>query len=284
MYNQSPQLNLDAAREVAQNLRRATLSPYEADVLAILGGLPGTNGTALRQAAIQAAGAGQGPGFDAMQGTTLTHGGIALGRRIAGSNLTVEELYARMAALGDPASPEPIAFHSPRTNCPHRAQLMIEGMQQLGLAPERAWAISQDPHVTTSNPALRLSPVTSGGTPLTDARGQIQWPNHLAPVIELHGPNGPMRMVIDPSLMRGPATLAEWHGRVNPTGNHSQQVTPLGIAPVDPTTQFPFPGTGFHAASVPEPGNLTLASRQAMQIAFLRTPSAGGLLWFDPGF
>src|SRR5258708_1624422 len=105
VYDQDLQRNLDAAREVAQDLQRAGMSSYEADVLAILGGLEGTNGAALRQAAAQAAGIGQSPGFDALQQMTLVSGAIVLGSRIVGSNLTVEEVYARLAALGDPNSP-----------------------------------------------------------------------------------------------------------------------------------------------------------------------------------
>lgn len=283
LYDADLQRNVDAANKVAQHLRGMGMPQYDAEVLAILGGLPMTNGGALEQAT-QGARGGQLPGFDALRQMALTNGGTTLGSCIVNSALTVEEAYARLAALGDPNSPQPIAFHVPRTNCPHRAHLMIEVLLQLGLSPEKAWAISRDPHVNTRNQTLRLCPVTREGQPLADARGQIQWPNHVAPVVEIMSQMGKVWIVLDPSLMRGPATLAEWHGRVNPAGNHSQQVTPLGVAATDPTTQVLFPGTGFHAANAPEPVNPTLASQQAMQAAFQRTPLVGGLLWFDPKF
>src|SRR5438552_2738321 len=61
VYDADPQRNLDAAREVAHNARQAGMAPHEADVLAVLGGLPGTNGAALRQAVSQAAAIRQSP-------------------------------------------------------------------------------------------------------------------------------------------------------------------------------------------------------------------------------
>jgi hypothetical protein len=260
------------------------MSPYEADLLAILGGLDGTNGMALRQAAAQAALLRHSPGFDGLRQTALTSGGNALGSRVVGSHLTIEEVYARMAALGDPNSPEPIAFHDPRMFCASRAHLMIVQMQQLGLTPQRAWAISPDPLMNDpTNDPLQLRPVNRDGTPLTDARGQVIWPHHVTPALEVHGSSGTELRLLDPSLMRGPALAGEWHARVDSRVGHSRQVTPLGVAPIDPGTGIPFPGTGFHASTCAEPANPTSFARGRMATAFQLTRFLG-LRWFDPNF
>src|SRR5262249_52960605 len=103
-----PVENLRQTRAVAALLRTAGMDPYEANTLALLGGLPGTNGQALGQAA-------PGPvlSFDHYRQIALAGGG----QRIAGSNLTAEEAYARLAATGyDPATP-PVAFHCPEDGC-----------------------------------------------------------------------------------------------------------------------------------------------------------------------
>jgi hypothetical protein len=283
LYDADHQRNIAAASEVAQNLRRAGLSPYEADVLAILGGLPMTNGTALRQAATQAAAGGPVNRFDPLRQMALNHG--AVGSCILGSPLTIEEAYARMAALGDPTSPEPIAFHAVRMSCPSRAQLMIEQLQHLGIKPQRVWAISQDPMMLNpANDPLQLRPVNWDGSPVTDQQGQVIWPHHICPAIEIQEARGTTDLrVLDPSLLRGPAALAEWHVRVDPRLGHSQQVTALGMAPVDPGTGVPFPGTGFHASTYPEPADPTTFARTRMTTAFQQTPFRG-LRWFDPNF
>lgn len=257
------------------------MSSYEADVVAILGGLPGTNGVALRRGA-----SGRlVPGFDALLRLALTSGGNALGSRIVHSNLTVEETYARMAAFADPNSPEPLAFHDVRMFCPCRTHLMIGQMQQLGLIPLKACAISPDPMMKDpANDPLQLCPVTRDGSPVTDAQGQVIWPNHVAPVVEIHCLHGTTEFrVLDPSLLREPATLAEWHARVDPRLGHSRQVTVLVVAAVDPSTGILFLGTGFHASTYPEPANPTSFSRARMTLSFQRVPFQT-VRWYDPTF
>ena len=90
VYDPNPQRNLDAAREVVQNLRLARMPPHEADVAAVLGGLPGTNGADLRQMVAQAASRQQSPGFDALRQEALTVQGNAVGNRVQGSSFTAE--------------------------------------------------------------------------------------------------------------------------------------------------------------------------------------------------
>ncbi len=279
LYDADHQQNIDAATEVAQKVRQAGLPPYEADVLAILGGLPTTNGTALRQAAA----GGPVTSFDSLRQLALNQG--AAGSCILGSPLTVEEAYARMAALGDPTSPEPIAFHAVWMSCPSRAQLMIGQLQQLGIKPQRAWAISPDPMMLDPvNDPLQLRPVNRDGSPVMDQQGQVIWPHHVCPAVEVQGAHGTTDLrVLDPSLLREPAALAGWHFRVDPRLGHSQQVTAPGVAPVDPGTGVPFPGTGFHASTYPEPADPTTFARVRMTTAFQQTPFQG-LRWFDPNF
>jgi Glutaminase len=285
LYDQDSQRNLDAAREVALNLRRAGMSPYEADSFAILGGLLATIGGSLRQAAAHAAATGHSPGAATLRAAALVSGRTTLGKQIRGSWVTVEEVYARMAAFGDPTSSEPIAFHATRMFCPSRAHLLVEQLSQLGLAVQKTWAISPDPMMNNrANDSLQLRPVRRDGSPLMDAQGQVIWPAHVAPVVEVPGPHGTTEVrVIDPSLLREPATLDEWNARVDPRCGHSQQVTPVGVAPVDPSTGARFPGKGFHASTYPEPGNPTQFAQGRMITAFQQTPFQG-LPWFDPTF
>jgi hypothetical protein len=281
LYDNDLQANIDGALEVARNTRRCGLSSYESDVVAILGGLPGTNGVDLLRATrgIRVF------GFDDLLRLPLALGGTFLGSRIVGSILTVEEAYARLAALADPASPEPIAFHDVRQFCPARAHLMIEQLRHLGLTPQKAWAISLDPMMADpANDPLQLRPVHRDGFPLTDAQGQVIWPNHVAPVVEVLRPHGSTGFcVLDPSLVRGPAALDEWHARVDPRSGHSRQVTPLGVAPVDPATGLVFPGTGFHASTHPQPADPTVFSRARMTTSFQRI-AFQRVQWYDAHF
>ena len=100
-----PMENLRQTREVAALLRAAGMDGHDANTLATLGGLPGTNGQALRQA-VQVGG----HSFDPLRQIAL---GTA-GQRIVGTLLTVEEAFACLAALGHDPSPQPGHFTAPR--------------------------------------------------------------------------------------------------------------------------------------------------------------------------
>jgi hypothetical protein len=235
LYDADLQQNLDAARSVAHHLRQGGISPYEADVLAVLGGLEGTNGEALRQAAVRPS-----PGFDSLRLTALTDRGNPLGHRINGSPLTAEEVYSRMAALGLPDSPDPISFHCPEGHCPSRAQVMIEQMQQVGVIPENVWALMQGNPLT----GQRLQPRYLEDNSRIPAvlGGDVEWFFHTAPVVLLE--DGGWH-VIDPSLswsrLGGPISVDRWHQQLQTLpGSQFRQQLGLGVSP--PGTTFPAPG------------------------------------------
>jgi hypothetical protein len=208
-----PVENQRQTRDVAALLRNAGMDPSEANTLALLGGLPGTDGQALRQAA-RAATPGQAVSFDHYRLIALAGGG----QRIVGSNLTVAEVYARMAAMGyDPSTP-PVAFHCVEDGCHARAQLMIDGLRQLGLNPQqirRAWAFSER-------------------------------------AFGLGGPR--MSRVLDPSLVGRPVEGDVWHQCAGTPLHHPRaaQITDLG-PPVQPASGNPFPGSGYRPWTDPHP-------------------------------
>jgi hypothetical protein len=199
-------------------------------------------------------------------------GGDFLGNRIVGSDLTAEQVFARMAALGHDGSADPITFHCPQGSCQARAQVMVEHLQQMGLSPSKAWAMAaamllQQP--LDGYPTDALRPVNEQGTPLINEQGApTLWSFHVAPALEVQTPTGGrQRMVIDPSLSRGPLSLQEWHRRVGtPEGPHAQQLTLIGQSPIDPFTGIPFAGTGYwpHRGGDPVVGPSQHA-RQAIQ-------------------
>jgi hypothetical protein len=200
--------------------------------------------------------------------------GAFLGTRIVGSDLTAEQVFARMAALGHPGSVDPITFHCPQGACQARAQVMVEHLQQMGLSPRKAWAMSealglQQP--LTGYPAQALRPVNEQGTPLLNEQGKVTlWSFHVAPAVEAETLGGERQMmVLDPSLSRGPLRLEAWHGLVRtPAGPNSRLLTPLGQAPIDPFTGLPFNGSGYwphRQGDPPGPGGPSLHARVAMQ-------------------
>jgi len=75
-----------------------------------------------------------------------------------------QELFEAMAVQGDT-----IAFQYVRAGCESRAQLMIEHMEQLGINPGRAWALSVGRDLVITDP---LNP-----------QGKITWNNHVAPTV-----------------------------------------------------------------------------------------------------
>src|SRR5437879_2862146 len=83
-----------------------------------------------------------------------------------------QEVLETMAAKGDR-----IAFQYVRAGCESRAQLMIEHMEQMGIDPGRAWALSVGRDLTVPDP---LCP-----------RGIITWNNHVAPTVAVESvPHG----------------------------------------------------------------------------------------------
>jgi hypothetical protein len=247
-----PAENDRRTRDVAALLRKAGMDPYDANSLALLGGLPGTDGPALEQPA-QGARHGQPGSFDSYRQLALPGGG----QRIAGASLTVEEGYARLAALGYEGSPLPVAFHCVEEGCHARAQLMIDQLRQLGLSPgqvRRAWAFSER---AFGRAGPRMRPTTEGGSPLLDYQGAvIEFDYHVAPGVLVEGPGGaPGLRVLDPSLLGHPAEVDLWHQRAGTPLQFplSAQVTALGVPPIHPGTGRPFPGSGYRPWADPQP-------------------------------
>ena len=250
-----PVENQRQTRDVAALLRNAGMDPYEANTLALLGGLPGTNGQALRQAA-RAAAPGQAVSFDHYRLIALAGGG----QRIVGSNLTVAEAYARMAAMGyDPSTP-PVAFHCVEDGCHARAQLMIDGLQLLGLKPDqirRVWAFSER---AFGLGGPRMRPTTEGGSPLRDYTGAvIDFDYHVAPAVFVEGPGGsPVLQVLDPSLVGRPVEGDVWHHCAGtplhrPRAAQITDLGPPGQPPVQPASGNPFSGSGYRPWADPQP-------------------------------
>jgi hypothetical protein len=141
------------------------MDPHDVNALALLGGLPGTDGAALHQAT-GALVPGQ-AAFAPLAQLALAGGG----QRTAGSALTVEEAFARLAALGYQPSPTPVAYHCVEDGCHARAQLMIDRLLQLGVGRaeiRRAWAFSGR---ATNRAAPRMRPTDESGAPLRDYAG-----------------------------------------------------------------------------------------------------------------
>jgi hypothetical protein len=213
---------------------------YDANSLAILGGLPSTDGQALRQAT-----QGPVPSFHPLRQIPV---GTA-GQCVVGTQLTVEEAFARLAALGYEPSPQPVAFHCTEDGCHGRAQLMIEQLQHLGVNSNqirRVWAFAERAFGVAR---AKMQPTDVAGNRLCDYRGVvIEWDFHVAPAVLVEGPNNStVLLVLDPCLLGHPAGTDFWHRRTG-TPLHlpaTAQVTELGVAPVRPATGNPFPGSGY---------------------------------------
>jgi hypothetical protein len=222
---------------------------HDANTLALLGGLPGTDGSALHQAASAAK---PGQAFDLFRQLVLA----GSGQRIVGSVLTVEEAFARPAAMGyEPATP-PVAYHCLEDGCYARAQLMIDRLLQLGVGRDlvrRTWAFSQ----RAVNPAgFKLRPTSEDGSPFFDYAGVvIEFDYHVAPAVLAEAPSGgPEWRVLDPTLLSGPAGVDLWHQRVGTPllVPLSAQFTELGVPPIHPGTGSPFTGSGYWPGPDPQ--------------------------------
>jgi hypothetical protein len=251
MYDATdPVENLRQTREVAALLRAAVMDPYEAHTLALLGGLPGSDGGALRSAA-QGMPLGAVPAFGPLRQLALPGGG----QRLVGSPLAVEEVYARMAVLGYDPSPQPVAFHCLEEGCEARAQLMIDELLRLGISPDRirrVWAFSER---AFDGRASRMRPTGEDGLPFLEYNGAvIEFDYHVAPAVIVEEADGSQVLrVFDPSLVNHPVPVAVWHRRVGTPIQFplTAQTTELGLAPIDPRTGVPFPGSGYWPGSDP---------------------------------
>jgi hypothetical protein len=235
------------------------MGPYDANTLALLGGLPGTDGLALHQAALAVA---PGQAFDLFRQAALTGG-----QRVVGSTLTVEEAFARLAAMGYAPSVPPVAYHCLEDGCHARAQLMIDRLLQLGVGQaqiRKAWAFSER---AVTRAGLKMRPTKEDGSLLLDYAGVVlEFDYHVAPAILVEAPGGGTGWrVLDPALLSGPADVDLWHQRVGIPAQVplSAQLTELGIPPVHPGTGMPFPGSGYRPGLDPQ---LQSTSRHAAAV------------------
>jgi hypothetical protein len=106
---------------------------------------------------------------------------------------------------------EHIPFGDAREYCPARAHEMYRIMSGLGIEARKVWNLSE-------NFAREEGPYDEKGNMIREgairvehpAQGTILWVFHVAPTVSMQTPDGPVRMVIDPSLFDGPATEAQW--------------------------------------------------------------------------
>jgi hypothetical protein len=248
----NPRENQRQTGEVAALLRAGGMDGYDANTLALLGALPATSGQLLRQAAQSG-----GQSFDWLRAIVLG----TVGQRIVSAQLTVQEAFARLAALGRDPSPQPVAFHCPEDGCHGRAQLMIDQLHHLGVSAasiRRVWAFSER---GWGRAYPRMQPTDEAGSALRDYAGAvIEWDYHVAPAVLVEGPsNTTVLLVLDPCLFRHPADPDLWHQRAG-TPRHlprTAQVTELGVAPLHPATGHSFPGSGYRPWADPTPGTST---------------------------
>jgi hypothetical protein len=235
-----PVENLRQTRQLAALLRAAGMDGHDANTLALLGGLPGTNGLALRQASQRG-----GQSFAPLRQIALGRAG----QRILGTQLTVEEAFAHLAALGREPSPQPVAFHCLEDGCHGRAQLMIDHLQHLGVSAthiHRVWAFAE----RAFGPGRpKMQPIDETGNLLRDYLGVvIEWDFHAAPAVLAEAPNNTTALVVlDPGLFGHPSDPDTWYRRTG-TPLHlprTAQVTELGVAPMHPASGRPFPGSGY---------------------------------------
>ncbi|MBN1960980.1 MAG: PAAR domain-containing protein [Deltaproteobacteria bacterium] len=120
----------------------------------------------------------------------------------AGGALTAEQaqwLYNYMASQQD------IPFEYANNGCFTRADRMAEHINSLGIPVEKFWV-----RATTASGALDVPIANYPG-------GGVMWDWHVAPIVQVASPSGPVGMVIDPSLSLGrPVTTTEWISAQNP--------------------------------------------------------------------
>ena len=108
------------------------------------------------------------------------------------------------------AEQEHIPFGYAREYCFARAHEMYRLMTELGIEARKVWNLAEnygedgflDDQGDVRSPIRVEHP----------AQGTIFWVYHVAPTVSVQTPQGPVRMVVDPSLFQGPATEAQWRG------------------------------------------------------------------------
>jgi glutaminase-like protein len=106
-------------------------------------------------------------------------------------------------------SQEHIPFRYAREYCFARAHEMYRLISELGIDARKVWTISPnygtekawDEHGVNPDGAINVE---------HRAQGRIDWVYHVAPTVSVQTADGPVRMVIDPSLFEGPVKEADW--------------------------------------------------------------------------
>jgi hypothetical protein len=133
--------------------------------------------------------------------------------------LTLEQavgLFERMK------SQEQLSFDYAREYCFARAHEMYRLITELGIDARKVWNISPnygtekawDEHGVNPDGAVRVE---------HHKQGTIDWVYHVAPTVSVMTPDGPVRMVIDPSLFDGPVTEAEWKEKQHSPGSRWEE-------------------------------------------------------------
>jgi hypothetical protein len=111
-----------------------------------------------------------------------------------------------------------VPYHYPVDGCYARAQMMSQVLTAAGFANERVFATSTRPGgLSIPN---QFSEDQPGGRP-----AETRWFYHVAPIINLRGPNGVEQVVIDPSTQPGPVTVDVWLSAMGTPAGGYQRMT-----------------------------------------------------------
>ena len=130
-----------------------------------------------------------------------------------------QEVFDALAANPD------IPFDYPPDCCYARATEMARMMDQMGVESGKVW--------TYASPRGALVPMASRNQPVRFPPGrrgqQVKWGYHVAPTVDVIQPDGSVqKMVMDPSLTRGPVTIAEWNRIMSGPGSDISQTATTG--------------------------------------------------------
>jgi hypothetical protein len=127
-----------------------------------------------------------------------------------GAALLFTEL-SRASFMASDGTQTPIPFHYPPDGCYARAYRMAQLLTEKGYASERVFAVSR---TSAGRAGLRVETPYAGNVG-AGQRAAVTWWYHVAPIIKVRDPQrGLIDVVIDPSMMDGPATIDEWTGRM----------------------------------------------------------------------
>jgi Glutaminase len=122
-------------------------------------------------------------------------------------------IFAEFAAAGD------LALHFPADGCYARTHIMVQRLQDRGLAPFKVWAFA----------ASHTDPLWTD-TP-DHPQGLVQWSYHVAPVLAIRGKDGQVReRVFDPMLFDRPVAVEVWQVALHDTPTVVRMA--LGEAPL----------------------------------------------------